>query len=171
MVVHAGDTGYTSNGYANDGFSSNFKGGIPQPIKFTQLERAIEDFLASLVCDQLFVRYPNLRVASVENGSGFLRGLFGKLNATANKMAGWFSEHPVDAFKQHIWINPFWEDDVHELLDLMGPDKILFGSDWPHIEGMPRPLDYLEELEGLDADTVDKITRRNVLELNQLRPA
>jgi predicted TIM-barrel fold metal-dependent hydrolase len=53
----------------------------------------------------------------------------------------------------------------------MGPDKILFGSDWPHIEGMPRPLDYLEELEGLDADTVDKITRRNVLELNQLRPA
>ncbi|HQF94593.1 MAG TPA: amidohydrolase family protein [Microthrixaceae bacterium] len=171
VVVHAGDTGYTSNGYANDGFSSNFKGGIPQPIKFTQLERAIEDFLASLVCDQLFVRFPNLRVASVENGSGFLRGLFGKLNATANKMAGWFSEHPVDAFKQNIWINPFWEDDVHELLDLMGPDKILFGSDWPHIEGMPRPLDYLEELEGLDADTIDKITRRNVLELNQLRPA
>src|SRR5690606_24121313 len=119
VVVHAGDSGYSSNGYADDGFTSDFKAAaIPQPIRFTQLERPIEDFLASLVCDQLFVRFPNLRVASVENGSGFLRCLFAKLDATANKMAGWFAEHPVDAFKEHIWINPFWEDVEHELLEL-----------------------------------------------------
>jgi len=171
VVVHAGDSGYSSNGYASDGFTSNFKGSVPQPIKMLTLERPVEDFLASLVCDQLFHRFPNLRVASVENGSGFLRSLFHRLDALNHKMAGWFPEHPVDTFRRHIWINPFWEDDVHEVLDLMGPDRVIFGSDWPHIEGMPRPLDYLDELEGLDDAVVRRIVRDNTVELNELRAA
>ena len=171
VVVHAGDSGYSSNGYATDGFTSNFSGGVPQPIKMLQLERPIEDFLAACICENLFHRFPNLRVASVENGSGFLRGLFHRLDALGKKMAGWFPEDPVETFRRHIWINPFWEDDVHELLDLMGPERILFGSDWPHIEGMPLPLDYLEELTGLEQKVLDLVMRDNVAELNELRPA
>lgn len=171
VVVHAGDSGYSSNGYATDGFSSSFKSGVPQPIKMLQLERPIEDFLSSLVCDLLFQRFPNLRIASVENGSGFLRGLFHRLHALGRKLAGWFPEDPVETFRRHIWINPFWEDDVHEVLDLMGPDRVIFGSDWPHIEGMPAPLDYLEELGGLPEDVVEKVIRHNTAELNQPRPA
>jgi predicted TIM-barrel fold metal-dependent hydrolase len=171
LVVHAGDSGYTSNGYATDGFTSNFKGSTPQPVKMLQLERPIEDFLASLVADQLFGRFPNLRVASVENGSGFLRGLFHRLDALGRKMAGWFPEDPVETFRRHIWVNPFWEDDVGELLELMGPERVIFGSDWPHIEGMPTPLDYLEELDGLEPKVVDLVMRDNVAELNELRPA
>jgi predicted TIM-barrel fold metal-dependent hydrolase len=172
VVVHAGDSGYSSNGYASDGFTSNFKASsIPQPIKMLQLERPIEDFLSALVADQLFHRFPNLRVASVENGSGFLRGLFHRLDALGHKMAGWFPEDPVETFRRHIWINPFWEDDVHELLELMGPERVIFGSDWPHIEGMPEPLDYLEELTGLEQKVVDLVVRDNAAELNELRPA
>ena len=171
VVVHAGDSGYSSNGYATDGFTSNFKGGIPQPIRMLQMERPIEDFLASLVADNLFHRFPNLRVASVENGSGFLRGLFHRLDAVGHKMAGWFPEDPVETFRRHIWINPFWEDDVHEVLELMGPERVIFGSDWPHIEGMPRPLDYLEEMAGLAPDVVRKVVLDNTAELNELRPA
>ena len=172
VVVHAGDSGYSSNGYATDGFTSDFKASaIPQPIKMLQLERPIEDFLSALIGDQLFHRFPNLRVASVENGSGFLRGLFHRLDSLGHKMAGWFPEDPVETFRRHIWINPFWEDDLNEVLDLMGPQRVLFGSDWPHIEGMPRPLDYLDEMVGLEASVVDLVTRDNVAELNELRPA
>ena len=36
-------------------------------------------------------------------------------------------------------MNPFWEDDVTEVSELMGPDHVIFGSDWPHIEGLPHP--------------------------------
>ncbi len=170
VVVHAGDSGYSSNGYASDGFSSDFNMSDPRPIKFVQLERPIEDFLAALICDQLFIRFPNIRVASVENGASFLPGLLTRLRGVGKKMAGWFPEDPVDTFKEHIWINPFWEDDVHEVLEVMGADRVLFGSDWPHIEGMPLPLDYQEELTGLPQSTVDKVMRDNVIELNTLRP-
>ncbi|MCB1255560.1 MAG: amidohydrolase family protein, partial [Microthrixaceae bacterium] len=41
VVVHAGDSGYTSHGYANEGFTTDFAG-APQPIKMLQLERPIE---------------------------------------------------------------------------------------------------------------------------------
>ena len=114
---------------------------------------------------------PGVRVASVENGADFLRDLFKKLTSTAHKMPGYFTEDPAETFRRNIWINPFWEDDVHEVVELMGADRVIFGSDWPHIEGMPRPLDYAAELKAFDDETQRKILRDNARELNTLRPA
>ena len=65
-------------------------------------------------------------------------------------MPGYFAEDPVETFRRNVWINPFWEDDVYEVVELMGADRVIFGSDWPHIEGMPQPLDYVDELKEFD---------------------
>ena len=70
-----------------------------------------------------------------------------------------------------MWINPFWEDDVDEIVATMGADRVIFGSDWPHIEGMPQPLDYLPEVAHFPADARKRILRDNGRELNTLRPA
>ena len=102
----------------------------------------------------------------MENGSSFLPDLFRKLESVARKGRGYFQEDPLETFKRHVWINPFWEDDVHEILSLMGPDRVIFGSDWPHIEGLPAPLDYLDELGGLDETTIRRVVRDNARELN-----
>jgi predicted TIM-barrel fold metal-dependent hydrolase len=171
VVVHAGDSGYSSNGYAEDGFGASF-GGMGRPsIKLLNIERAAYDFLLTLSLDKLYERFPNVRIASVENGSEFLGDLFRKLGHTVHKMPGWFGEDPGELFKRHVWINPFWEDDVKEVVEYMGPERVIFGSDWPHIEGMPQPLDYLGELDSFDAKTVQLIMRDNARELNTLRPA
>jgi predicted TIM-barrel fold metal-dependent hydrolase len=53
----------------------------------------------------------------------------------------------------------------------MGADRVIFGSDWPHIEGMPQPLDYLQDVAHFDDATKRRILRENTAELNQLRPA
>jgi len=53
----------------------------------------------------------------------------------------------------------------------MGPERVIFGSDWPHIEGMPQPLDYVDELVEFDAAAQRRILRENTCELNELRPA
>ena len=86
-------------------------------------------------------------------------------------MSRWFPENPVDTFRRHIWINPFWEDDIDEVVDLMGTERVIFGSDWPHIEGMPEPLDYLKELTHLEPEEQRHILLDNTAELNELRPA
>jgi predicted TIM-barrel fold metal-dependent hydrolase len=172
VVIHAGDSGYSSNGYARDGFGASFEGGGWKPsIKSFNIERAAHDFLITLIFEKLFDRFPNLRVASVENGSDYLADLFKKLRSTARKMPGYFKEDPVDTFRRHVWINPFWEDDVYEITALMGPERVIFGSDWPHIEGMPQPLDYVAELAKFDPATKRRILRENTRELNELRPA
>ena len=170
VVVHAGDSGYTAHGYARDGFTTDF-GGIPQPIRMLQLERPIEDWLSALICDNLFHRFPNLRVASVENGSKFLPGLFERLAILARKMNGWFPEDPVETFRRHVWINPFWEDDVVSVVEQMGADRVVFGSDWPHIEALPEPAQYRSELDHLGEADRRRILVDNTAELNERRPA
>jgi predicted TIM-barrel fold metal-dependent hydrolase len=171
VVVHAGDSGYSSNGYARDGFSADFSGSGRPSIKMLGMERAIYDWLASLIFDKLFDRFPNVRVVSVENGSEFLPDLFKKLRSTSRKIPGYWSEDPVDTFRRHIWINPFWEDDVNETAALMGADRVVFGSDWPHIEGMPQPLDYVSELGRFSDADRRRILLTNAEELTTPRPA
>jgi predicted TIM-barrel fold metal-dependent hydrolase len=173
VVVHAGDSGYSSQGYVQDeGFSAGFTGGGWRPsVRTFAIERAAYDFLVTLVFDKLFERFPNLRIASVENGSEFLPDLFRKLRSTARKMPGYFGEDPVETFRRHVWMNPFWEDDVNEVVDLMGADRVIFGSDWPHIEGMPRPLDYVVEVKELDDEDRRRVMRDNARELTQRVPA
>ncbi len=167
VVVHAGDSGQSSNGYADDGFGASFSGGGWKPsIKSFNIERAAFEFLITLSFEKLYDRHPGLRIASVENGSTFLGDLLYKLTSTSHKMPGYFSEDPAETFKRHVWINPFWEDDPNEVASLVGADRVIFGSDWPHIEGMPRPLDYVNELkEFSDADR-QLILRDNTRALN-----
>jgi predicted TIM-barrel fold metal-dependent hydrolase len=171
VVVHAGDSGYSANGYARDGFGASFDGGGWKPsIKSFNIERAAHDFLITLVFEKLFDRFPNLRIASVENGSDYLADLFKKLRQTQKKTPGYFKEDPVETFRRHVWINPFWEDDVNEIAASMGPERVIFGSDWPHIEGMPQPLDYVAELAAFDPAAKRRILRENTAELNTPRP-
>ncbi len=167
VVAHAGDSGYSSQGYARDGFGATFQGGWKPSVKTFAIERAAYDFLITLAFEKLFDRFPNLRIASVENGSEFLSDLFRKLKQTAARMPGYFAEDPAETFRRHVWINPFWEDDVREVAEFMGPERVIFGSDWPHIEGMPQPLDYLEELEGFDSATRRRILFENTRGLNE----
>jgi predicted TIM-barrel fold metal-dependent hydrolase len=146
VVIHAGDSGYSSNGYAVDGFGATFSGGYGPSVKAFHIERAAYDFLITLSFGKLFERFPNLRIASVENGSEFLPDLVRKLKSYEGRMPGYFKQDPLELFRQHVWINPFWEDDPNLIASIVGADHVLFGSDWPHIEGMPHPLDYVSEL-------------------------
>jgi predicted TIM-barrel fold metal-dependent hydrolase len=171
VVVHAGDSGYSSQGYAVDGFAATFTSAGRPSIKALAIERAAYDFLLSVAFDKLFERFPNVRLASVENGSEFLGDLFHKLSSTARKIPGYFRDDPADSFREHVWINPFWEDDPYEIVDLMGADHVIFGSDWPHIEGMPEPLDYAKEIKNLDDASRRLVMRDNALALTERRPA
>ena len=167
VVVHAGDSGYVSNGYAVDGFGATFGSGYGPSVKAFNIERAAYDFLITLSFEKLYERFPNLRIASVENGSEFLPDLVRKLNSYNGRMPGYFKHNPLEQFREHVWINPFWEDDPNLIASLVGPERVLFGSDWPHIEGMPSPLDYVTELAKFSDAERQLIMRDNVRELTQ----
>ena len=61
LVLHAGDGGVSSNGYAPDGFAASFSGAWKPSIKFHAIEQAIKEWLTTLVFENHLVRFPNLR--------------------------------------------------------------------------------------------------------------
>jgi predicted TIM-barrel fold metal-dependent hydrolase len=94
-----------------------------------------------------------------------VRDLLKKLDLAATQSAGWFSELPSETFRRHVWVTPFWEDDPAEAAELIGVERTLFGSDWPHAEGIAEPISYADAIAGLGDAAVHRIMRDNFREL------
>ena len=70
-----------------------------------------------------------------------------------------YAERPSDTFKKNFWMHPFHEEDPTELVKLLGADHVIFGSDFPHVEGLADPITYVDELSHLPDDDIRKIMR------------
>jgi predicted TIM-barrel fold metal-dependent hydrolase len=112
--------------------------------------REISDMLSSLICHGTLTRFPKLRIASVENGSSWIGPLLDDLDGLYRKMPQNFPEHPVEVFRRNVWVSPFWEGSVADVVNRLGWDKVLFGSDYPHPEGLPEPRGYSRYAEDMD---------------------
>ena len=128
-------------------------------------DRAIHDTMASMVVHGVFTRHPKLRAVSIENGSYFVHRLIKRLKKVANNHPKLFPEDPVEQIRNNVWIAPYYEDDLTELAKDIGVDRILFGSDWPHGEGLESPISFTEELKGFSEADIRKVMRDNALDL------
>ena len=68
---------------------------------------------------------------------------------------------PSEIFKRHISITPFYGDDIPRIMNLLGPDRLLLGTDWPHPEGVFEPSDFLDQLPGSSETEVRSFMRDN----------
>jgi predicted TIM-barrel fold metal-dependent hydrolase len=165
VAMHASDSGYAR--YLNDWEgTSEFLPFQLNAFRFVNMgHRAIEDAMGAMICHGALSRNPDLSIAVVENGSGFVRPLFASLKEAYRMMPQAFPEDPIETFKRCIYVHPFHEEDIKGLVDLLGADHILFGSDFPHPEGLADPISYVDELEGLPDEDVRKIMGGNLARL------
>ena len=163
VAFHLGDSGYEGRLGAAWGGIDHFEGYGKTDILNRVLvsDRAIHDTIASLVVHGVFTRHPRLRVASIENGSDWMHLLVKRLRKQANQTPWVFPDDPLDTLRRHVWVTPYLEEDLGALADLIGVERILFGSDWPHGEGCARPLDFLRDLGGFDEAAVRRIMHEN----------
>jgi predicted TIM-barrel fold metal-dependent hydrolase len=160
--MHASDSGYAeiANWWED---SSEFLPFRPSAFRMmAQGKRPIYDTMAALICHGALSRFPDLRIAAVENGANWVAPLLHDLADTYDKVPTQFAEEPTAAFRRNVYVNPFWEDDMSDLAELVGADHILFGSDYPHPEGLRDPISYVDELKGLDDGDVAKIMGGNL---------
>jgi predicted TIM-barrel fold metal-dependent hydrolase len=163
---HLSDSGYLHIA-AMWGGKSTFEGfGAKDPLDQVLLDdRAIHDTMASMIVHGVFTRHPQLKAVSIENGSYFVHRLIKRLKKAANNQPKMFPEDPVEQLRNNVWIAPYYEDDLPELAEVIGVDKISFGSDWPHGEGLESPLSFAEQLTGFNDADIRKIMRDNALDL------
>jgi predicted TIM-barrel fold metal-dependent hydrolase len=67
-------------------------------------------------------------------------------------------------------IHPFFEEDVLNIVELVGADNVVFGSDFPHPEGLGDPLSFVDEIEPLSEEDKAKIMGGTLSKLMQCDP-
>ena len=173
VAFHIGDSGYSELFGAEWGES-------PQPEvrkmsafqwAFLHGDMPIMQTLGALTYHNLFGRFPNVNVVSIENGSDWVDYLLLHLDKKKGMgrqgpwPGGYFRGRPSEVLKQHLYLTPYPEDDVEALVATMGDEHVLFGSDHPHPEGLAEPNAFLDLIPHLDAEATRRIMRDNTAAL------
>ena len=147
--MHTSDSGYAeiANWWEE---SSEFLPLRPSAFRMmAQGKRPIYDAMAALICHGALSQFPIC---------GCRRRERGQLGGAPPARSGRYLREGPDpvrrgadsGIRRNIYVNPFWEDDMSDLAELVGADHILFGSNYPHPEGLHDPISYVDELKALD---------------------
>ncbi len=172
VCYHGGDSRYA--GYLADwGERAETEAFRQNPFRALASPKPVHDTFANLLAHGLFHRFPNLRLASIENGADWVFHLFEKLEKSYGQTPKAYAEDPRETFKRHVWVSPYYEDELGGLRALLGADRLLMGSDYPHAEGLADPTSYIKDLRNFDFSDEDceLVMRENGLGLSTRRPA
>lgn len=167
VTLHASDSGYSRYSSEWEG-SQNEMETFGDSVAFGFIvshDRPITDAVTSLTVHGALYRHPELQIALIENGSSWVRPLLHQLEVAYQRMPAAFPEDPVVAFKRNLYVHPFHEDDPIGLVKLLGSNKVLFGSDYPHVEGLSDPLSFVDDLDGLPEEDKRLIMGGNMMNL------
>ena len=123
-------------------------------------ERPIQDTLSALIFDNLFGRFPSLRVLVAEHGAEWVPHFVRHMDKSRGMgrngpwIGGKLTERPSEIFRRHVRVAPYPEDDIPWIVEqLGGAESIVAGSDWPHAEGLAEPASFAKLLDPLDEAT------------------
>jgi predicted TIM-barrel fold metal-dependent hydrolase len=164
VAFHSGDAGYGK--YINDWEPvGDFEAFRSSPMRTMTSDRAPFDMFAVLTCHGVLSRHPKLKLASIEAGSEWVPPLLKKLKKAYAQQPFAFAADPVDQLRERLWVAPFYEDDIHGLAEAIGIDHILFGSDFPHAEGLADPRSFVDDLDGFGPVDVRRLMLDNAKHL------
>jgi len=130
-------------------------------------DRPAMETVACMIGHCLFERFPGLRVCMAEQGTVWLPYILRKLDHAhlLGRRAKWgrLERRPSEIFREHFVVAPFPEENVARVVAEVGVEPIVFGSDFPHGEGLAFPSEYADAmLSGLPPDQVRAIMRDNL---------
>ena len=125
--------------------------------------------MASLVLDQLFERFPRLKVGSVEAGCGYAAYLMDRLDEKYHffrDMAP-LPRKPSEYIRRNCYFVAEPEERcIGAMLELVGADNILWGSDYPHVDSrLDAPALIRQSVAGLDAASRARVMGGNAVRL------
>jgi predicted TIM-barrel fold metal-dependent hydrolase len=173
VACHISESGYNEMLSVHWGEQANPPSQGQSAFQWTNCygDRPIMDTISSLIFGNLFGRFENLRLLSVENGSIWVSYLLqamdkmGGMGRNGPWIGGRIREKPSLIFRRHVYVSPFHSEDIPALVDTIGASQILFGSDFPHQECIVPPAAFAEALDTLPPDQVRRIMRENTREL------
>jgi predicted TIM-barrel fold metal-dependent hydrolase len=128
--------------------------GSPAFARMAVERSLVQDGVASIIGHGLATRFPELRFMPVEFQATWIRPFVQRIRTAYEEAPVLFDEDPFEVFTRSIYVHAFHEADPQGLLDLGIPaNRLMFGSDFPHPEGMADPLAYSEVVASLPEET------------------
>ena len=131
-----------------------------------------EIFIAAMVLDGVFEKFPRLMCGVIEQGALWVPALLRRIDiaqGTFKKSEPLLAELPMtasDYIRRQVRFTPFPTEPVGWLIEQAGEELFLFSSDYPHPEGTKDPLGRFEAtLEGTSANARERFYSGNFAEL------
>ncbi|HAD08805.1 MAG TPA: hypothetical protein DCF62_04935 [Porticoccaceae bacterium] len=128
----------------------------------------------AMVVDGLFDKFPRLKVVAIEAGAGWAPYAMDRLDEKYQHFSGFDRklelDKPSDYFRRNLWFVAEPEErTIGSCLELVGEDRILWGSDFPHIDShIEAPGEVREKLADLPEHLKRAVLGENARKLFKL---
>jgi predicted TIM-barrel fold metal-dependent hydrolase len=129
-------------------------------------DRPAMETVGAAILQGWFARFPKMQLLLSEQGTVWVPYTIRKLDHAflMGRRATWgkLDRRPSEYFRDHCFVAPFPEENVDRVVEAVGTKPIVFGSDFPHGEGLPNPELYLGQLKNLGDDDTRLVMRDNL---------
>lgn len=156
IVFHVREnTGIIDDAYYNNGSppENDFLGGAGENyrcVNYMAIPRDAMQTLATMIFDGVLDRFPRLKFGVLEMGASWVPGWMRYMDAGFDA----FRKHeqrlqqlsgpPSEIVRRQIRVTPYSTEDVSWIASDVGEEVLMFGSDYPHVEGGRDPLKRFE---------------------------
>ena len=134
-------------------------------IGMVTIKNSVEIFLSAMIFDEVFERHPYLRGISMEHAAFWIPSWMHALDfAAANyKHQRKFQRLPSETVRKHLRFSPFAGEPVGWIIENVGPEILVFASDYTHPEGTSDPIGKFEaSMTNCDQATMDAFYHGNM---------
>ncbi|MFP8874513.1 MAG: amidohydrolase family protein [Myxococcota bacterium] len=135
------------------------------PLDFVTINNSAEIFLSAMVFDDVFGRHPKLRCVSMEHGAFWVPSWLKAIDfaGAALPRGAQRDALPSQTVRERIRISPFAGESVGWIIENVGPELLVFASDFPHPEGTSDPIGKFEaSMTACDESTMKAFYRGNM---------
>jgi predicted TIM-barrel fold metal-dependent hydrolase len=125
----------------------------------------VSDFIASMVGHGMLTRFPRLKIAIVEFFTDWVRPMVRQFQEAYERAPQMFEEEPMAVLRRNVFLHVFHDPDPMELISMVGVDNCMFGSDFPHPEGLRDPLAFCEEITSMSQADQERVMGGNLARL------
>ncbi len=171
FLLHIGGDGgaLVDKAYHNNGIEVRPLNGGGESVRskdYFGIAHSTQLFLASMILDGVFDRFPKLMGGVIELGALWVPGWLRALDLVQQnfvRMEPHLAElrlKPSDYVKRHLRFTPFSHEPVGWLIEQTDPHLYMFSSDFPHPEGGRDPLKKFEA-SGIEPNHAELFYYRN----------
>jgi aminocarboxymuconate-semialdehyde decarboxylase len=140
---------------------------------FNSLGVILDDAIvtAVLICGGVLEKCPDLKVC-IAHGGGPACYAMGRLDRNWHGRPQTRStSQPPSAYQKKLYYDTVVgsEEALRFLLDRVGADRVVLGSDWPFVPWHPSPVSWVQNLKSLTAEEKEKILWKNLAALLDVR--